>query len=103
MQIERLRTYIQNFDENLQGGIPKNQVVLLTGTPGTMKSSVAYSILYYNALEKGIKSVYMTLEQSRENLLQQMTSLGMDDKRAEDYIQVLDLGLIRKNLDPAER
>jgi len=98
LQIERLRTYIQNFDENLQGGIPKNQVVLLTGTPGTMKSSVAYSILYYNALEKGIKSVYMTLEQSRENLLQQMNSLGMDDKRAEDYIQVLDLGLIRKNL-----
>ena len=63
-----------------------------------MKSSVAYSILYYNALEKGIKSVYMTLEQSRENLLQQMNSLGMDDKRAEDYIQILDLGLIRKNL-----
>jgi KaiC/GvpD/RAD55 family RecA-like ATPase len=98
LQIERLRTYIQNFDENLQGGIPKNQVVLLSGTPGTMKSSVAYSILYYNALEKGIKSVYMTLEQSRENLLQQMTSLGMDDKRAQDFIQILDLGLIRKSL-----
>jgi KaiC/GvpD/RAD55 family RecA-like ATPase len=98
VQIERVRTYIQNFDDNLQGGIPKNQVVLLTGTPGTMKSSVAYSLLYYNALENGIKSVNMTLEQSRENLLQQMNSLGMDDKRAEDYIQVLDLGLIRKSL-----
>lgn len=98
MQIERLKTHIQNFDENLQGGLPRNQVVLITGTPGTMKSSVAYSILYYNALEKGIRSVYMTLEQSRENLLQQMASLGMDDPKAQDYIQVLDLGLIRKSL-----
>ncbi|NYT11018.1 MAG: AAA family ATPase [Methanomassiliicoccales archaeon] len=98
LQIERLRTYIQNFDENLQGGIPKGQVVLLTGTPGTMKSSLAYSILYQNALENRIPSVYMTLEQSRENLLQQMAAMGMDDERAKEYVHVLDLGLIRKSL-----
>lgn len=98
LQIERLRTYIQNFDENLQGGIPKGQVVLLTGTPGTMKSSLAYSILYQNALENHMPSVYMTLEQSRENLLQQMAAMGMDDERAKEYVHVLDLGLIRKSL-----
>jgi len=76
LKIERVRTFIQNFDDNLQGGIPKSLVVLLSGTPGTMKSSLAYSILYHNALEKGIRSVYMTLEQSRESLLQQMDSDG---------------------------
>lgn len=98
LQIERLRTYIQNFDENLQGGIPKGQVVLLTGTPGTMKSSLAYSILYQNALQSQTPSVYMTLEQSRENLLQQMAAMGMNDDRAKEYVHVLDLGLIRKSL-----
>jgi KaiC/GvpD/RAD55 family RecA-like ATPase len=98
LQIERLRTYIQNFDDNLQGGIPKGQVVLVTGTPGTMKSSLAYSILYRNALENQTPSVYMTLEQSRENLLQQMAMMGMDDERAKEYVHVLDLGLIRKSL-----
>jgi KaiC/GvpD/RAD55 family RecA-like ATPase len=98
LQIERLRTYIQNFDENLQGGIPKGQVVLLTGTPGTMKSSLAYSILYQNALQTQTPSVYMTLEQSRENLLQQMAAMGMNDDRAKEYVHVLDLGLIRKSL-----
>lgn len=98
LQIERVRTHIQNFDENIQGGIPKNQVVLISGTPGTMKSSVAYSVLYHNALENGTKSVYMTLEQSRDNLLQQMKSLGMCDEKVENCIQVLDLGLIRKSL-----
>ena len=98
LQIERVRTYIQNFDDNLQGGIPKGQVILLTGTPGTMKSSLAYSILYQNALENQTPSVYMTLEQSRENLLQQMSAMGMDDERAKEYVHVLDLGLIRKSL-----
>lgn len=93
-----MKTYIQNFDEILQGGVPKNTVVLITGTPGTMKSSLAYSILYHNALENGTRSVFMTLEQSRESLMQQMESMGLNDKRAQDYIQVLDLSLIRKSL-----
>lgn len=72
--------------------------MLLTGTPGTMKSSLAYSILYQNALQTQTPSVYMTLEQSRENLLQQMAAMGMNDDRAKEYVHVLDLGLIRKSL-----
>ncbi len=98
VQIERLRTYIQSFDESLQGGIPRGQVVLVTGTPGTMKSTLVYSILYNNAIENGTKSVYMTLEQSRDNLLQQMESMSLSDPRAKEYIQMLDLGLIRRSL-----
>jgi len=98
VQIERVKTYIQNFDDVLGGGIPKGQVVLLTGTPGTMKSSVSYSIIYQNALQNHIKSVYMTLEQSRDNLLQQMNAMGMDKEEVKEYVHILDLGLIRKSL-----
>jgi KaiC/GvpD/RAD55 family RecA-like ATPase len=93
-----VRTYIQNFDEYMQGGIPKGHVVLITGTPGTMKSSVCYSILYQNALVNKTKSVYMTLEQSRENLLQQMHAMNMDKEEAKEFVHILDLGLIRKSL-----
>ncbi|MDD1746827.1 MAG: RAD55 family ATPase, partial [Methanomassiliicoccales archaeon] len=93
-----MRTFIQNFDEVLQGGIPKGQVVLITGTPGTMKSSLCYSLIYQNALNNKVKSVYMTLEQSRENLLQQMHAMGMDKEEAKEYVHILDLGLIRKSL-----
>jgi KaiC/GvpD/RAD55 family RecA-like ATPase len=73
-------------------------VVLITGTPGTMKSSLCYSIIYQNALNNKVKSVYMTLEQSRENLLQQMYTLGMDKEESKEYVHILDLGLIRKSL-----
>jgi KaiC/GvpD/RAD55 family RecA-like ATPase len=98
LQIERVKTYVQNFDDNIQGGIPKGQVVLITGTPGTMKSSLCYSILYYNALQSQKRSVYMTLEQSKGNLMEQMVLMGMEDPRANEYVQVIDLGLIRKSL-----
>ncbi|OPY34886.1 MAG: circadian clock protein KaiC [Methanomassiliicoccales archaeon PtaU1.Bin124] len=98
LQIERIKTYVQNFDDNIQGGIPKGQVVLITGTPGTMKSSLTYSILYHNAIYNQTRSVYMTLEQSKGNLMEQMVLMGMEDPRVNEYVQIIDLGLIRKSL-----
>ena len=40
----------------------------------------------------------MTLEQSRENLIQQMTLMNMDPENVKDKVEILYLGLIRKNL-----
>ncbi len=96
--VERVKTYIHNFDDYIQGGVPKGHVILITGTPGTMKSSVCYSILYNNAKYHDIRSVYMTLEQSKENLLQQMNIMGMNDPEVQSKVYVLDLATIRKNV-----
>ncbi|MCG7845196.1 MAG: RAD55 family ATPase [Methanomassiliicoccales archaeon] len=98
MGIERVKTYIHNFDDYIQGGVPKGHVILITGTPGTMKSSVCYSILYHNAKNNGVRSLYMTLEQSKENLLQQMGLMGMNDPEVQAKVHVLDLATIRKNV-----
>lgn len=98
MPLPRIRTYIRGLDEQLQGGIPKSHVVLISGKPGTMKSSVAFHVLYHNARTEGLGCVYVTLEQSRESLLENMSGLGMDTKGLETKLSVLDLGLIRKKL-----
>ena len=98
MPATRLRTYIRGLDEQLQGGVPKSHIILLAGKPGTMKSSVAFSMLYNNAKHEGNGGVYVTLEQSRESLLENMAGLGMDAKGMESKVSVLDLGLIRKKL-----
>ena len=97
--MERIPTFIEGFDDKLNGGIPKGNIVLFAGEPGTMKSSVSFYMLYHNAIKKGLKSVYVTLEQSRDSLLTHMNGLGMDISKVEDKISVVDLGLIRKNLD----
>ena len=82
--IEKLETGIEKFDEALDGGIPKNHQVLITGTAGTMKSSLAFQIAYANVL-KNKTAMYLTLEQSADSILRQMELMKFD------------LGKIRKN------
>lgn len=98
MSVDRVRTYIRGLDEQLNGGIPKGSIVLVAGKPGTMKSSIAFNILYNNVKQEGKGAVYVTLEQSRVSLLENMAGLGMDAKGLESKLSVLDLALIRKKL-----
>jgi KaiC/GvpD/RAD55 family RecA-like ATPase len=95
---ERLKTYIEGFDKMMEGGIPKGHLVLVTGTPGTMKSSISYYILYNQCLENSLTGVYVTLEQSRQSLLRQMEKMGMETEKVKENLQVLDLSLIRRKL-----
>ncbi len=92
------KTYIKGLDEELGGGIPEGHIILVSGTPGTMKSSVAYNILYNNIKHEGSVGVYVSLEQSRENLLFQIESLGLRDIE-ELKLTILDMSKIRKEVD----
>jgi len=98
MEKKRIRTFVTGFDESLGGGIPEGFVVLVSGAPGTMKSSFCYAIAYHNALAKGVKSAYVTLEQSKDLLIEHMHAMGMDDAKAFEHLTILDMGTIRKNL-----
>src|SRR2546425_9678135 len=95
----RVKTYVRGFDDVLGGGVPEGYVVLVSGAPGTMKSSLTFSILYQNALQENRKSAYFTLEQGKDLILEQMASMGMADARAAEQIVTLDMGNIRKNLN----
>ena len=98
----RVRTYIQGFDEKLSGGIPEGSVVLLCGEPGTMKSTLAFNVLYHNAMRESRNGVYVTLEQSREGLTHHLRQMGLDPKDVEEHVSIVDLGMIRKNLNSAQ-
>lgn len=86
-----VKTYVQGLDEDiLRGGIPRGHVVLLRGSSGTMKSSLAYSILYHNALH-GTAGLYVTLEQTAASLLEQMAALGFQGASVLRSLPILDL------------
>ncbi|PJB22140.1 MAG: hypothetical protein CO114_01620, partial [Euryarchaeota archaeon CG_4_9_14_3_um_filter_38_12] len=36
--MKRIKTYVEEFDKIVDGGIPAGSVVLVSGTPGSMKS-----------------------------------------------------------------
>ncbi|MEW5936498.1 MAG: ATPase domain-containing protein [Candidatus Thermoplasmatota archaeon] len=92
--VERIKTYIEGFDEKLEGGIPMGHVVLICGTPGTMKTSTAFNIIYHNAKSEGMKGLYIALEEGHENLKGAMEDLGMGDIEDLD-VYIVDVGKIR--------
>lgn len=101
--MKRILTDVDGLDEILGGGIPAGSIVLVSGAPGTMKSSLTYSILHLNAL-KGTKGLYVSLEQSRSSLLDHTTGLGyrLDDTKGN--LSVLDLAALRKKFEgPTEQ
>ncbi len=69
------------LDEILEGGIPAGHLVILSGAAGTMKSTLAYSILHHNAL-KGTPGLYVTAEQSPASVGAQMEKLGLNNAEA---------------------
>ncbi|KYK31352.1 MAG: hypothetical protein AYK23_03635, partial [Candidatus Proteinoplasmatales archaeon SG8-5] len=97
--MERIKTYIQGFDSMMGGGIPESHVILLAGEPGTFKSSIAFNCVYNSVINDNKVGCYITLEQSRESLIQQMTEMGMTMGDVEGNLSIVDLGLIRKNLE----
>ena len=93
------KTYVQGFDEALGGGIPKGHVILVSGPPGTMKSTLSYNILYQNAVREDIMGAYLTLEQSKSSLEFQLSRMGMNMERVEEKVQIQDLSRIRLGME----
>jgi KaiC/GvpD/RAD55 family RecA-like ATPase len=86
----RVRTFVEGLDETLDGGIPWGHVVLLEGAPGTMKSSLGFSILLHNAARQGLHCLYLSLEERASSLLKQMGSLGLQLEVPKGSLVVLD-------------
>src|SRR3989442_8212381 len=94
-----VKTHIRGFDEDvLRGGIPQGHVVLVRGASGTMKSSLAYYVLYHNALD-GTPGLYVTLEQTAAGLLEHIAGLRLKAPAVSEALPVLDLNRGRQHLE----
>ncbi|MFQ6060817.1 MAG: RAD55 family ATPase [Thermoplasmata archaeon] len=91
------KLYVEGFDEEIEG-VPEGHVVLISGPPGTMKSSLAYNILYHHAKDDGVRGLYVTLEQSRSSLEFHMAGLGMDPADVADELNIQDFSKIRRGI-----
>src|SRR5439155_10911844 len=91
--MDRVKTYIQGLDDALGGGVAKGHVVLVSGSPGTMKTSVTFSILYNN-VKAGSKGLYISLEENHDDLKGAMEDLGMGGVDGME-LYILDVSKIR--------
>jgi len=80
--VERIRTGIPGMDEILNGGIPKRNVVLLAGGPGTGKSIFGQQYLW-NGLQMGEPGVFVALEEHPVQVRINMAQFGWDVRKYE--------------------
>lgn len=74
-QIKRIPLHVEGLDDQMQGGVPEGYIVLVSGTAGSMKSSLTFNMIYKEALLNKKKTLYVTLEQSYQSLLKHMVNM----------------------------
>ncbi len=89
--VERVKTGIPGFDEIVYGGIPKRNVVLLSGGPGTGKTIFGQQYLW-NGLQMGEPGVYVALEEHPVQVRINMRQFGWDIRSYEQqgYFAIVD-------------
>lgn len=95
-EIRRVPLYIHGLDDNIEGGVPEGHITLISGSAGTMKSSISFNILYNEAL-KGRVGVYCSLEQSYNSIIKQMVNMNFDMNKI-NMIIIRDLAELRASI-----
>lgn len=75
-RLEKAPTGIRGFDEITQGGLPKGRTALVTGGPGTGKTMFAMEFLVKGATEFGEPGVFVSFEETADELIANSASLG---------------------------
>lgn len=71
----RISFGISGLDDILHGGLPAGHLYLLEGTPGAGKTTIALNLVLSNC-EAGQKTLYITLSESKQELLAVAVSHG---------------------------
>ncbi len=100
-EVPILHTYVDGLDRALGGGVPKGSTILVAGTPGTMKTSLVLWMMQENARADGLKSLYVSLEQSADSLRAGATRMGMGELK-ESEVYILDLAQLRRGMERSE-
>ena len=94
-QLEKSLTGIRGLDEITRGGLPKGRPTLVCGGAGSGKTLLAAEFLVRGALQFGEPGVFMSFEETSDELTKNVVSLGfkLDDLVAQkkislDYIHI---------------
>jgi len=93
--LPKARTGIEGLDEITGGGLPQGRPTLVCGGPGCGKTLLAMEFLVRGAMQYDEPGVFITFEETGEELAQNVRSLGFDlnalvadQKLAIDFVRV---------------
>src|SRR3972149_5846085 len=76
--LEKCPTGIRGLDEITKGGLPRGRSTLICGGAGSGKTLLAMEFLMRGAMDYGEPGVFMTFEETPEDLAKNFISLGFD-------------------------
>ncbi len=76
--VQKLPTGIRSFDVIAKGGLPQNRTTLLSGTAGSGKTVFAMQFLASGIRDADERGVFVTFEESAEDIRKNMRSFGWD-------------------------
>lgn len=97
--LPKARTGMRGLDEVTGGGLPRGRPTLVTGDSGTGKTLLAMEFLVRGARDLGEPGVVLTFEESEQDLVANVASLGFD---VADLVERKLLVCDAFRLDPAE-
>jgi circadian clock protein KaiC len=77
---ERISTGIPRLDEMLVGGVYRGSSVMISGTAGTGKTSIG-ALMAHASCARGEKALFFSFEESPDQLVRNMRSIGIDLER----------------------
>ncbi len=80
--MERIKSGIYGLDDIMNGGFPKGQVVLVSGTCGTGKTILGAQYIYQGLLH-GENGVFLSFEEQPESIRESFMEFGWDFERYE--------------------
>ena len=79
--LQKVPTGIAGFDEITNGGLPKGRPTLVCGGAGSGKTLFGMEFLVRGAIQFNEPGVFMSFEESGEELTKNVASLGFDLNR----------------------
>jgi circadian clock protein KaiC len=91
-------TSIPGLDEVIGGGLPEKSVVMLAGSAGTGKTTLAAQYIHGGATKHDEKGLYVCLSETKEKFLSNMMRFGWDFEGLEKAgkVTILDLATARE-------
>lgn len=94
IDVPRSTTGVEGLDDILKGGIPEKNLVLVSGGPGSGKTTIGLQFLL-EGIKNGETGIYVNLDERKENIIRNAELFGWD---LEKHVENGDLHFVRPNL-----
>src|SRR5438132_1583163 len=100
------RSAIEGLDKVIRSDILPPKVILVTGPPGSMKTSFCYTLMSRYLKDTGEFGLYTTLEETVQSHLRNMESLGVElsmNMQISDFTDLREIDAVGRSSDGEAR